>query len=346
MANQNSIISYVPQPYFVTGADTLTGLSNVDSIENGSGAFDPDLSNYTTIHPTSNQINFAIRFSFNKQSDYLINSDMSLGLIGCSLLTYEDDGGGFPDLSTEFLENINCNLQTDIATIVSELISFAHNSQDSINTFGQQSMPSVISGGRANIVFSGLGVSAASGSGEVNALFTRVAADVTARPHTKLLIGHLFIGVDIPIVIDPQSFSWTLQVENERFHARDFGAISSDGTLVKRSTGEIIRIDNYDLLGTEVTSVSTAIVTASKLIPNFFDLIKINTSYPLLFNSYPILTALVNAGTTLETLNLTARQNFFSIYGFMDDPLELLTGEFRDGLNSEYRARYRIVETR
>jgi hypothetical protein len=30
----------------------------------------------------------------------------------------------------------------------------------------------------------------------------------------------------------------------------------------------------------------------------------------------------------------------------MDDPLELLVGEFRDGLNSEYRARFRIVETR
>jgi hypothetical protein len=79
--------------------------------------------------------------------------------------------------------------------------------------------------------------------------------------------------------------------------------------------------------------------------PNFFDLIKANTSYPLLLNPYPI--PLVEVSSyTVDQLNLTARQNFYAIYGFFEDPLETQVGEYRDGLDSEYRARFRIRETR
>ena len=49
---------------------------------------------------------------------------------------------------------------------------------------------------------------------------------------------------------------------------------------------------------------------------------------------------------TVDQLNLTARQNFYSIYGFFEDPLETQVDAYRDGLDSEYRARFRIRETR
>jgi hypothetical protein len=68
----------------------------------------------------------------------------------------------------------------------------------------------------------------------------------------------------------------------------------------------------------------------------------------VLFNAYPhqtIYTAsFVNATPVNE--NLLARENFFSIYGFLDGRIELQNGEFKDGLDSEYRARFRIQETR
>ncbi len=340
--NQNSIISYVPQPYFIEGSCTVVGYDNVNSIENSAGIFDPDLSNFTTVDPDDGVEEFAIQIDFDKQSSHLVNSDMSLGLIGCSLLTYEDDGGA-PDLATEFSENINCDMSSDITAVSDELISYAHNSEDSVHTFCRQAMPSIISGGRANLMFTGLGVSGIGGSTTVYVTFTRAAGDVLARPHAALLIGHLFIGVDIPIIIDPRTFAWTLSSEREQFVARDFGAINSDGTLVKRSTGEIIKIDNYSLIGSEITNIASEIVSTLK--PNFFDLIKVNTSYPLLLNPYPV--PLVEAVSfTIEQLNLTARQNFFSIYGFLEDPLETQTGKYRDGLDSEYRIRYRIQETR
>jgi len=340
--NQNSIISYVPQPYFIGASCTIVGFNNIATIENGSGVFAPDLSDYTTIEPTQGVSDFAVKIDFSKQGAHLANSDMSLGFIGCSLLTYEDDGGS-PDLATEFSENINCHMSANITAVVAEQISYAHNSEDTVHTFCQAPMPSIISGGQANIMFNGLGVSTAGATATVYMKIVRTAADVAARPHAVLQVGHLFIGVDVPVVIDPRSFSWTLDSQRERFVARDFGSINADGTLVKRATGEVIKIDNYSLIGTEITDVSGDVVATNK--PNFFDLIKANTSYPLLLNPYPI--PLVEVSSyTVDQLNLTARQNFYSIYGFFEDPLETQVGEYRDGLDSEYRARFRIRETR
>ena len=338
---QNSIISYVPQPYFIEGVSTVVNQINVDSIDNAAGLFDPDLSNYVTINPSSGVAQFAVKIDFGKQSSHLTNYDMTLGFIGCSLLTYEDDGGS-PDLATEFSENINCEMSANITAEGDDQISFAPNSEDTVHTFNREAMPGIISGGLSNLVFNGLGVSNAGATATVYATINRTAADAAARPHAVLLIGHLFIGVDIQVIIDPRVFSWTMQVENERFLARDFGSINADGTLVKRATGEILKIDNYSLMGSEITAISPEVVTPKA---NLFDLVKINTSYPLLFNPYPA--GLVEeASYTLETINLTSRQNFFSIYGFLEDPLEVQVGEYRDGLDTEYRLRFRIQETR
>ena len=340
--NQNSIISYVPQPYFIGASCTIAGFNNVAAIENESGIFEPDLSNYTTIEPDPGVADFAVKIDFSKQSGHLANSDMSLGFIGCTLLTYEDDGGS-PDLASEFSENINCHMSANITAVVAEQISYAHNSEDAVRTFCREPMPSIISGGQANIMFNGLGVSTGAATATVYLKIVRTAVDVAARPHALLQVGHLFIGIDVPVVIDPRSFAWTLDSQRARFVARDFGAINADGTLVKRATGEILRIDNYSLIGTEITDVSGDVVVTCK--PNFFDLIKVNTSYPLIFNPYPIPLVGVSSYTVAQ-LNLTARQNFYSIYGFFEDPLEIQVGEYRDGLDSEYRIRFRIRGTR
>jgi len=339
---QNSILSYVPQPFFIAGAaSTIAADTNIDSIENTPGIFDPDLSNYTTVVPTDGVGTFTVKIDFPKSSAHLSALDLSLGLIGCSLLTYEDVSGA-PDLDTKFSENISCVMQANVGTVVTDQASIAHNSQDTIHTFDGVARPSVISGGRANLLFHGLGAFAAGATGTVYVTINRAAADVAARPHVRLIIGHLFVGVDFPVTIDPKTFTWTLEVDNERFHARDFGAINSDGTLVKRSTGEFLKIPHGGLVGTEVTGVAPIVESVSA---NVFDLIKANTSYPLLFNPYPV-GPVADSSLTVDQANLTARQNFFSLYGFLSDPMELLADDFRDGLNSEYRARYRIMETR
>lgn len=342
MADQNSIISYAPQPYFSEGLCTIVGYENVSSIDNEDGIFTIDLSDYTTINADQDASEFAVQIDFDKQSEHLTNSNMSIGLIGCSLLTYEDSGGS-PDLDTEISENIACYLSSDITAVSDELASFAHNSQDSVNTFCKQPLPGIISGGRSNLLFAGFGVSGTGSSATVYAMFARSAADVLARPHAKLIIGHLFIGVDISVTINPNSFVWSCNPENEQFIARDWGAINSDGTLVKRSTAEFIKIENYTLYGSEITAIASEI--ESSLVPNFFDLVKANTSYPLLFSPYPT-QLIVAAALTIDQANLTARQNFFSIYGFMMDTLKIGTREYRNELDTDYKAQFKIQETR
>jgi hypothetical protein len=341
MANQNSIISYVPQPFFESGSASIANVSNVSAFENSAGIFDPDLSNFTTVVPTASASDFSFQITFPKQSAHLASANVTVALIGCSMLTYENDGGE-PDLATEFSENIVCLLTNDIGTVTSELVSYAHNSQDNVHTFESLALPSIISGGRTNLVVNGLGAASAGATGTVTAKFKRKSADVSARPHVRLRVGHLFVGIDIPVWVDPRSFAWTMFLENQRFKARDFGAINSDGTLVRRATGEIIRFGHEIIVGSQVASVGPIV---DSVVPNLFDLVKSNCSYPLLFNPYPR-SNVTEAALTVDEANYTARQNFFSIYGFMDDPLEINVGEFREGLNSEYRARFRIEETR
>jgi hypothetical protein len=341
MANQDSIISYVPQPFFAAGASTIAAETNVFTIENTPGIFNPDLSNYSTVVPTSGVSTFTVKIDFPKSSSHLTDLDLTLALIGCALLTYEDSGGT-PDYNSEFSENINCSIQSNLSAVVTDQSSIAHNSQDSIRTYSGVAMPSIISGGRTNLLFTGLGKFAAGATGTVYVTVNRTAADVAVRPHARLVIGHLFIGVDLPVTIDPKTFSWTLEVDNERFKARDLGAINSDGTLVKQTSGEVIRIVHGGLIGVTVTGVSP--VTQSKE-TNFFDLLKVNTSYPLLFNPYPM-GPVAESTVTADQLNLTARQNFFSIYGFLLDPMQVQTDDFRNGRDSLYRARFRIQETR
>lgn len=341
MANQRSIISYVPQPFHVAGTTTIAAGSGVSSIENGDGVFDPDLSNYATVNANASAASFAVQIDFAKLSSHLSGADLTVALIGCSLLTYEDASGS-PDPDSEFSENISMLMSSDLTAEASTLFSFAHNSQDGVKTFNAQPLPSVISGGRSNLVFHGLGAAAAGATATVTVTVERAAADVTARPHAKLLLGHLFVGSDLEVTIDPRVFSWSLQLANERFRARDFGAVNSDGTLVRRAIGEFIKITVNDLMGAGLTGVSPVAITPA---PNFLDMIKAGASYPLLFNSYPAgLT--VDSTVTVAQADLTARQNFFSVYGFFMDPLEVQTREFRDGLATEYRARFRFEETR
>ena len=279
-----------------------------------------------------------------------------MGLIGCSLKTYEDAASA-PDLDTEFEEDIFCivTVASNVLGSEQECLTYAHNSANAINTFCKQPLPSIISGGTANLICSGLGSpSGAGGAANFDFRFFRLSANVTARPWAKLIIGHMFVGVELPIDIDPNSFQWNLGLKTQRFFARDQGAKSSEGTLVRQASGEIRNILLNDIIGSDVTSLEfdatypTYIPDALTTLPNLFDLVKINNSYPLLFNPYPnsFFIADPQSVNDVDGYNLTARQNYFSIYGFMEDDLQLLPGEYQDGLDSKYRARFRIQETR
>ena len=358
MASQESIISYVPQPFFTDTfgppAISILGTSDIDSVENAAGLYDPDLSNYTTFNVTKDSQIFKFSVTGISGIEYPSYYTSTLALIGFALKTYEDSGGS-PDLATEFYEPVNCLVDDGLeVNDTYHYWTYSHNSPNAITTWDREPLPGIIAGGTANLVFGSLPGPPYAGGSDFE--FIRDPANVTARPHAVMIVGHMFRGVDIKIDIDPTSFAWSIEAENQRFRSRAAGAISSEGTLIRRSSGQIRHIMQDDFTGAPVTGVGvdgeqTVYRPYPEVDPvaNFFDMIKSNNSYPLLFNPYPKLLQQTKgnaANFTAEDYNYSARQNFFSIYGFMDGGFELTPSEYRDGLDSEYKARFRIQETR
>ena len=360
IVNQKSIISYVPQPYYINSGTCgdVTLLGGIDTIENAPGIVDPDLSNFLTANLLEDADDAAFEVEFDKIDAHLTDHNFTIALIGCSLKTYDTTGSG-PDLDTEVEEDIMC-LITASSTMVAgssplTFLTYAHNSANAINTFCKVPLPGIIAGGTTNLIASGIGLpDGGDGSASVQIRIFRLAPNVTARPFAKLIVGHLFIGVELPITQDPNTFTWNIRASTQRFFSRDQGAKNSEGTLIRQASGEIRSISHNDIIGSDVTSLvfdgvhGVYVPDTVDLLANFFDLTKFNNSYPVLFNPFPVDSPDDTPAATndVDVYNLSARQNFFSIYGFLDGALEIQTGEYRDGLNSEYKARFRIEETR
>lgn len=351
---QNAVISYVPQPLFTyLETQILSGITNVDSVDNASGIFDPDLSNFSTVNVTSGETDFEVNVQWGANGGVdLSNYDtLTIALVGCALRTYKDDGGGNPDPATVVNEDIVGVLDGLISQ--TSWLTFAHDSPNRITTFDAETMPGIIAGGTANLVFSKLDIKDEfpEESMQFNFTFYRLPANVTARPHAELIIGHMFVGVDLEVALNPRTFSWSMGVENTKHRARDHGSKGSEGTLVRRCSGEILRIGQGDMTGSSVTEITSNVPTATENYPNLFDLIKVNNSYPLLINPYPrplkiVTTTPPSAAYDTRTANLTARQNFFAIYGFLEGDFTLQTGAYRNGIDSQYNAFFKFEETR
>ena len=340
---QRSIISYAPQPYFIEGSQFIakTGLSDPMVIENEDGLFDPDLSNYTTIIPEPGEAEFVFNSGFARNVAYGQGMPVTCAYIGCTMLTYEDDGGGNPNYDTEFVEDtVIAQSWTHITTSSGQKFSFAKNSPNRVVTFNNVRLPGIVSGGTTNVLFSGTGVMNNTSTGNGQIVVSRTAANVALRPHVRFQIGHMFIGIDVEIELDPRAFSWSLQSLNRRFKARDQGAVSTDGTLHRQASFEARLLTMNEIMGVSFNDDFEAILS-----PNLLDLIKANNGYPVLFNPWPVV-APATGSLTGEQATLTARQNFFSIYGFLDGALDLQNSEYRNGLDSKYKARFRITETR
>lgn len=343
MSNQKSIISYVPQPFFGSTV-TVSKILDVDIMRNPSGLLDPDLTNYTELISTNGGSAMACKVAFDANTAWLEGQKMTIALIGCSMTTYEDDGSGQPDLSTATAEDFQAtvdNAITDETTIGKRM--FSHVSKNTIRSFDAD-LPGVISGGEVNLVASSMPTGDPASSPYVALAFLRYPDNVSARPHSKIIIGHVFIGVDIPISIDPNTFSWSLGTRQNRSRSRSLSTISSNGSVLRSASCGIVNIPLYELSGLDVgPPVPPSGELNLKFHPNLFDLNKVNNAYPVLFNPYP---SPASAGSFSERANFSARESFFSIYGFIDNGFEVQLREFRDGLNSEYRARFSITETR
>lgn len=368
--NESSIqamFSYTPQPLFYP-PDGSNYLQEVDlsadsnhaeweSIENENGLFDPDLSNYTTFDTTTNNqsphigdsIQFTIRFPVYAQSLANARSTMTVGLIGCALYSYQGTAGNLAsrDLDTEKQEIINYSIEVNGVMDVGVPTTgkgFALCTNNGVETFGKEPLRGIISGGRTNLIASGMGGKYIASPSQAEVVVTLHVARI-GRSHLKFIVGHLFIGIDVPLDINTPSLVWTMGVRNNRFIARDFGTKNSDGTLVRNVDGEFFHIPYLTITGSEIRFVhADNLVQTIYPDASLFNLLKVNTSYPVLFNPYPY--PIEDGTLTKEQFQLTARQNFFSIYGFLQGDMEIQADRFQDALDSKYRMKFRFNETR
>jgi len=337
-SSQRSIISYVPQPFFKSGTNSVIPGADIDSVVNAVGVFSPDLTDYTTLVLDKDAIEATFTINFSADIGNIVGHKISVAYVGCHLLTYKDDGSGDPDLSTEHAEDFGFISRHNLTADSEDGVALAHDSQNSVTTFGGVSMPGILSGGAVNVVFNGISTSGAvDASPNVVGTISRNSDFVTARPHAKFILGHLFIGSDIEIDIRPGSFRWGASVNREQYSSRSRSTISSSGAMSRSADFEVRALTQQNIMGVAWESFSYVYY------PNLYDLIKVNTSYPVLFSPYPY--------PPFDSLddhaaNATARQGFFSIYGFLDTGADFGLGEYRDGLNTEYTARFRIRETR
>lgn len=361
--NTESIISYVPQPFFYPPGDDeypcevdLTADSPYaewESMTNEEGLFSPKLADATEFVTSLNNQSpnvgkstaFTVSFAHSKNGISNMRGTTTVALIGCSLLSYDDDGSGNPVPETEREEFITYTLETtnlvDGANDSGK--GFAYNSNNKITSFCASQLPSIISGGQCNLIVSGLS-KFTSGASQAEVRVIIHAARV-GRRHLKFRVGHLFVGMDLSLKMNPDTFAWGLRVDNERARSRNFSAINSDGTLLRTVSAESNRMDYYSINGSEIRFIHADNLVQS-IYPdaNVLDMIKCNTSYPILFNPYPY--PAVDGTLTKEQFTMMGRQNFFSVYGFFENDVEVQTDDFRDGLNTLYRMRFRVQETR
>lgn len=359
-ANHISRFAYVPQPFFKAGDCTVELISGWDSVQSPENIFDPKLSKFATFWSdtagtqTDGTHVFKITFDYDLYGHLRTNeiqTPFTVALIGCSLTNYPGESGdpNTPDLTKPSDERFNYIIETSglVTSGADSGKGFAFASNNNVSGFCNSNMPGIISGGNVNLIVSGLGRFHPNGTAEVT---VTLDSWFMGSRHLKLEVGTLFVGAEINVNLNPDSFEWSARVNNDRAKTRDEGAISGDGTIVRTATGEVQQSDLWVVSGGEVRTRqqngynNNMVARHMYMNANFFDLMKANTSYPVLFNPFPL--DAVDGDLTVDQFKLSARQNFFSIYGNLENGISVQNAQFRDGLSSKYRTRFRVEETR
>jgi hypothetical protein len=196
----------------------------------------------------------------------------------------------------------------------------------------------VISGGAFNIIHTGFTGPAVKGAPtRRDAVFT-----ITGLTAGQFNVGYFFFGQDLPLQLNPNTFSWKARIINERAFSRSLSPISSDGIIQRSVTMDIINIALSQMHGQSVGLNPDPVDD----ITNFMRVIMANTGQPMLLNAYPYSAIDLGSSITNEQMLLLIRQNFFSIYGFAAQDLNFSPSTEGSGLQTQYNLRMDFNETR
>ena len=201
----------------------------------------------------------------------------------------------------------------------------------------------LIGGGLTNIVFHDLPASVIGSDCQ----FTLTFENGFSIAGSRVRVGSVFVGLQIPLKINPSSFTWSEEIVNSQFESRSGSNISSDG-FVRRMASLEAQLFNVDT----ITGINSSFYSGTAPMPNLFRAAIANVGQPMLLSPYPYPvsnTAWNDSAPDSQEIEerlLAVRQNFFSIYGLMDRRMDVTIDTYNAGLNSLYKSRIRFSEIR
>lgn len=307
----------------------LVAGTGVDSIENPEGVATDSLGDFSTLVTTSGATSAVFTTSLDLDplsTDY--DGKVTVALIGV---------------------RVSPSTQDSVMTATLTVGSDAYHTAAPI--YGQE-MAKGVSGGSAgheligsgvtNLIFHDLPASVV-GSGIEFALDLDNGESIASK---SIDIGSVFVGLQIEMEFNPRTFSWASEAAGDRYLTRAYNAVSADGVIRRTVSFEAQR------LGIEtITGVGSAFYGGELPLPNIFRASIASIGQTMLLSPYPaafnnVTWPVTPSGSQIQDRLMACRQNFFSVYGLLDRRTEITTDEYRNGLETVYRARMRMGEVR
>ena len=303
----------------------LTAGAGVNSIDDASAAANQILGDYSVLNVgTGNSAAFTTTLAMNPDTTVLDGS-VCVALLGLRVTP----------LTTDTV--MRCTMTVGSTTYESAAPIYGQEMNRTLpaGTVGHE----LFGSGVTNIVFHDLPSSVLTSGVEFE-----LALDGGSLGSKSVYVGSVFVGLQIPLWLNPETFTFGSEVSNDRFRSRAGVAYSSSGVLQRNVSFEVVRAGLETVHG-----IGPDFYTDDVPQPNLFRAAIATIGQPMLFSPYPYPLTGQAWGDSVGDVNqrlLSIRQNFFSLYGLLERNLEIGIREGAKELNSDYRARLRFVEVR
>lgn len=283
--SMRSLLCYSPEGFYLTFpvVSVQTG-PGVSSVENAAGLIDPDLSNPMVVNTTGRLAEFTVGISAGWQGLGLPNPRLTFGLVGLSPRVGSDvfqvDEPILVELEVRNLRGFN---QYDRA----------HSYVKTYNPSwqGPGGFTHRVRGGPPSALFHNHRLATA---GVLSIQLTFRILRSFSGGNLPIEIGHLFVGRELVLDIDPTSFVWSAEMVRERYQSRSLSALPSDAVLRRSARFDARRMTMADLLGqstlfppTDPLSGLSGIASESQSVPSLMRAILSNSGAPMVLSPYP-----------------------------------------------------------
>lgn len=304
----------------------LTAGTGVDSIDDTSAATNGNLADFSAINTTSGATSatFTTNLSLNPD-DASLGGDVTVALLGLRVTPLPDD------------TVMRCTMTVGGDTYESAAPIYGQEMERTLPASTENH--ELFGSGVSNIVFHDLPVSVLT-----TGVSFELALDAGNLGSVSIYLGSVFVGLQIPLWLDPDTISWGNEVSNDRFASRAGVVYSSNGVLRRSVAFRVVRAGLETLHG-----IGSDFYGGDVPSPNIFRAAIAAIGQPMLFSPYPYPLTNASWGDSVGDVNerlLSIRQNFFSLYGNLQRNLDLTVVPGTSGLDSEYSARMRFTEVR